>query len=758
MSPAYLAQSPAFSTLKSLGRVAVAATLCLLLVEQPLLAEAGVRKPAKKTLPEPQIQGEQRVLHALNRFTFGPRPGDVAAVEKMGLNKWFEQQLNPDSIDDAKLDERLAEYPAMQLSVAELFRTYPGPGQIRAYADGRLALPTDPEEHAMVVDAVAFYRIQRKKQETAKAAGGDNAMNAGTPNVMAPDATASPAPVKQGAVAKGENALDAAMVDDQEPAAASKFSHDDAMRLVNLSADQRMQAILALPPRDLIRFRQSLRPYEAAQLTDGLSARQKEMLVALSGGARMVGLETLNSRMLRDAMSERQLQAVMTDFWLNHFNVYLRKNQQEPYLIPTYERDVIRPNALGNFETLLDAVAHSPAMLLYLDNMQSVGPDSPQARRIKAVQQLRPNGKIAKAANAGLNENYGRELMELHTLGVNGAGYTQADVTNVAKVFTGWGIERGTGQGAQDGGTFEFDARRHEPGTKMVLGQAIHEGGEQEGMEVLHMLATNPATAHFIAQKLAIRFVSDTPPEALVDHMAASFLESRGDIKTVLRTMFNAPEFWSPAVYRAKVKTPEEFLISAVRASGATIQQPLPLVQALDRLGMPFYGMQTPQGYSWMKDGWVGTGQLVNRMNFSLVLASDRVPGTQPDWAQLIDARTATGVVQTAYTPGEQTTTPAAKELRLERLLLGEPVSERTRSTVLAESTDAKVTDEAEVQFSLGYQGEKGNKKNPANAKGLARSLEGASGPRGGAQVPPADPQAAIMAGLLLGSPEFQRR
>ncbi len=233
-----------------------------------------------------------------------------------------------------------------------------------------------------------------------------------------------------------------------------------------------------------------------------------------------------------------------------------------------------------------------------------------------------------KQASAGLNENYGRELMELHTLGVNG-GYTQADVTNVAKVFTGWGLAAkgaGNGQAAAgyQAGQFEFNERRHEPGSKTVLGRTIHEGGEKEGLEVLHMLATSPATAQFVSEKLAVRFVSDAPPQALVDRMAASFLKSNGDIKTVLRTMFQAPEFWSSEVYRAKVKTPEEFVISAVRASGAEVKNPQALVQSLDKLGMPLYGMQTPNGYSWMKDGWVSTGALVSRMNFCA--GADRGP------------------------------------------------------------------------------------------------------------------------------------
>jgi uncharacterized protein (DUF1800 family) len=431
-------------------------------------------------------------------------------------------------------------------------------------------------------------------------------------------------------------------------------------------------------------------------------------------------------RLLRDIYSERQLEAVMTDFWLNHFNVYVRKNQNEPYLIPTYERDAIRANALGKFEDLLVATAKSPAMLVYLDNWQSIGPNSRAAKNGPKFARFAQNPQVKAALkDRGLNENYGRELMELHTLGVNGGGYTQGDVTEVAKVFTGWTITP-PAEGAQ----FQFDERRHEPGTKTVLGQKIKENGMNEGLEVLHMLATNPATATFISRKLATRFVSDDPPQSLIDKMSQAFLSSGGDIKTVLRTMFEAPEFWAPSAERAKVKTPEEFVVSAVRASGATVNNTLPLIAALDKLGMPLYGMQTPNGYSWKSDGWVSTGALVSRMNFALVLASDRLPGVTTDWAKLVKG--------TATSDSQVT----AKERKLEAALLGFPLSEKTRTQVLAEADDQTVPAQAAREFEAG------------RGFGGGAMLAG-FGRRGAA---PTDPQAAVMAGLLLGSPEFQRR
>lgn len=446
----------------------------------------------------------------------------------------------------------------------------------------------------------------------------------------------------------------------------------------------------------------------------------------------------------------------MTDFWLNHFNIYIRKNQNEPYLLPAYEREVIRPNALGRFEDLLVATAKSPAMLMYLDNAQSTGADSLAAKRGAAAAPQLANPQVRAALkDRGLNENYGRELMELHTLGVNG-GYSQSDVTEVAKVFTGWTITQ-PARGAE----FQFDDRRHEPGTKTVLGQKLPENGMNEGLEVLHMLATSPATAKFISHKLAVRFVSDEPPQALVDRMAKSFLDSGGDIKAVLRTMFDSTEFWSPEVQHAKVKTPEEFVISAARASGATINNPQGLVQALDRLGMPFYGMQTPNGYSWLSEPWVSTGALVTRMNFALVLAGDRLAGVRTDWIKVLAAAPAPHVNGLA----DKTQDPevALKEAKLEHILLGTAVSDRTRSAVLAQSMDSTAAIQGQREFQGPGGGGKGGIPNTIGQQEYnpVMPVAGVPGRPGNVSAKPGIPddrQAAIMAGLLLGSPEFQRR
>ncbi len=706
--------------------------LSLLIAGRPVsVAAAG-----KKSSPVKQIQGEDRVLHALNRFTFGPRPGEVAQVRAMGVQRWFEQQLNPASIDDSALEQRLAMFPAMKMQQVELLQRYPSPQMLRQVMQGNVALPADPVEHAIYADQIAFYQAERAKREAAQ----KPANSAGTSVADSVDA--------KGRAAPAGDAADPATYADQ------LYSGLDAVRIVNLPPEQRMQRILAMTPDEAMAFRRSLSPGDLAAATEGLTPEQKETLAALQSSPRMIGGELLASRVMRDIYSERQLEAVMTDFWLNHFNVFIGKNQDEPYLLAAYERDVIRPHALGKFEDLLVSVAKSPAMLMYLDNWQSIGPDSQAAMRA-AKAARNPQAKQAQKG-LGLNENYARELMELHTLGVQcevsqdhpvsalekdcGRGYTQQDVTEVAKVLTGWMIDR-----PFRSGMYQFEERRHEPGSKTVLGEKIRENGQEEGMQVLHMLATSPATARFISTKLAVRFVSDTPPQAMVDRMAKAFVASGGDIKVVLRTMFDSPEFWSPQVYRAKVKTPLEFVVSAVRASDADVTNAVPLTGALARLGMPLYGMQTPNGYSWMAAPWVNAGDLVNRMNFALGLSGDRLPGTQTAWTRLLD-QNGSGTYQDLISAEGGVGQAAMKEKKLELALLGQPVGERTRATVLEQAQGQAGQPQVKNSFAI----------RPGGDEPVAAVLNPAAMTQNA--KPPQDRQAAAMAGLLLGSPEFQRR
>ena len=391
-------------------------------------------------------------------------------------------------------------------------------------------------------------------------------------------------------------------------------------------------------PAQMARRQAQLAGKSAAAAAPGAPPQQPPRTpeqMELARKARTVLVELSEQKILRAAYSERQLEEVLTDFWFNHFNVFAGKGPTQQYLTE-YERDVIRPHVLGKFRDLLEATAKSPAMLFYLDNWQSADPEAGErlmAQRARAQARFGfrqpPPVRNPNAPNPpqkrGLNENYGRELMELHTLGVDG-GYSQQDVVNVARAFTGWTIEQ-----PRLGGGFRFEPRLHDEREKIVLGHKIKAGGGQsDGERVLDILASHPSTAHFIATKLARRFVSDTPPPALVERAAARFRETDGDIREVVRTIITSPEFFAADAYRAKVKSPFEFIVSAVRATGAEVTDALPLVQAARQLGMPLYMCQPPTGYADRAEAWVNTGALLDRMNFALQLVSGRMRGVQP--------------------------------------------------------------------------------------------------------------------------------
>ncbi len=607
-----------------------------------------------------QVQGDERVLHALDRLTFGPRPGEVEAVKAIGLDAWIKQQLHPATLDDAELEQRLEQFPAMRLSEEELTRKFPPGSVIRQVENGKMSPPLfNSTERAIYENQVV---TEKKKQEQDKA-------KAAAANTAAPP-PAVPAPV---------------------------LPAEEVAALLSLPPAARMAKVLSLPAGQYGPLRHQLTPAQRTALDDGMSPQQRETLIALDNPRQVVQGELLQSRVMRAVYSQRQLQEVMTDFWLNHFNIFQGKTGEEIYSLVPYERDVIRPNALGSFETLLYATATSTAMMTYLDNAASTGPDSFNA--------VGPPGRPpAKGGSPkGLNENYARELMELHTLGVNG-GYSQRDVTEVAKVFTGWTIE----QPPKGGPRFVFDESRHQPGMKRVLGVNIKESGFKEGLEVLHLLATSPATAHFICRELAVRFVSDDPPQSLVDRLSIVFLASNGNIGEVMRFLVQSPEFWSVTSYRAKIKTPEDFVISAVRAGGIDVQDAGPVVGAIGNLGQPLYGRQTPDGYSMLSAPWVNSAALLARMNFSLALAGNRLSkGVTADWVSRLG---------TAPLPPEE------QERQIETLLLHGQLSEKTRDLILQ-------------QLGTG-----------PTAKPVAMGQ------------PAADRQAALTAGLLFGSPDFQRR
>ena len=648
---------------------------------------------AKKKPPVSHEDEQKRALHALNRLSFGPRPGEVDRVAAMGVDKWIDQQLHPDKIDDHAVEARLAGFTTLRMDTRQMVEKFPPPQVVKQVAEGKQGMPRDAKERAIYESQVDAYRDKQEKKQ----AKGDLDPNNPNSNDANADQKAAQREARMEADAKAQELLD-------------------------MPPDERFQAILKMPPEERRMLARGLNQDDRQHVMQDLTPQQRETVMALANPQMVITTELQQAKLLRAAYSERQLDEVMTDFWFNHFNVFMGKGPDR-YLLTAYERDVIRPHALGKFKDLLGATAKSPAMMFYLDNWLSVGPHSAVALGLpqraggyrpvyrgpfgvpvyRAPRPRNPNPNAQqKKKREGLNENYARELMELHTLSVNG-GYSQKDVTEVAKVFTGWTIRQ-----PRQGGGFEFNERLHEPGPKYVLGKVIKEHGEEEGEQVLEMLAKSPKTAHFVSYKLAQRFVADEPPPALVDRMAATFLKKDGDIREVLRTLFQSPEFWSPETYRAKMKTPLEFVVSAVRASGVEVENAMPLVQNLNRMGMPLYGAQPPTGYSMKAETWVNSAALLSRMNFALALGTGRMRGLNFD---------ADRILPSSQAPPDPTGALAA----LEASLLAGDVSRNTHDTILKQMNDSQVTG--------------------VRTENAART-----------------PNVGVLAGLLMGSPEFQKR
>ena len=634
---------------------------------------------------------DQKIVHLLNRTGFGPRPGDVERVKRIGVDKFIDQQLHPERLDDSATEARLKNLESLNMTIAEIYEKYPAPNMLaRELGLGKKGL-----------------------NQQAK------------PN---------------------------------DPAAPNAQEQPEA------------------GPVDL-----------AAELSKKEN-RQKVFAYYREHGLRlpvMLLQELTEQKILRAVYSERQLQEVMNDFWFNHFNIFYGKGADK-WLTTDYEMNVIRPHTLGKFEDLLMATAKSPAMLFYLDNFQSSSPDAkiPERRRngrgsqfqrrqgalgvgmddeqMRAQQRRRAQAaEQFKKRKPGINENYARELMELHTLGVEG-GYTQKDVQEVARCFTGWTINQ-----PRRSGEFIFREWMHDNGEKVVLGHKIPSGGgRKDGEMVIEILARHPNTAKFISTKLARRFVSDNPPQSLVDRVAGIYMKTGGDIREMLRSIFTSPEFNSREAYRAKIKSPFELAVSAIRALGGDTVNTGQVAQFISRMGQPLYRYQPPTGFPDRAEQWVNTGSLLERLNFGLALSTNKLRGTAVDLKRVapgIQSADMGGALDRAIALllngdiSQQTRAILDKQLRE-----GVPVAgELNNSSRAAMNRDGMDEDDSlladdSMQTRQRAKGDKVAKYNDpgrrAGKLGLGRD------PGMQAAVASNDPEIAKVFGLVLGSPEFQRR
>ena len=601
-----------------MNRLALAITAAVLLWSHPGSTKAGGRFDTK-------LSKDQQILQVLNRLTFGPRPGDVEEVRRLGVEKWVAVQLHPDRIpENPVLDEKLKPLETLRMAPDEIMAAYPQANPALAFRPTPLneLLPQDQirqilnstaEERRAALDALD----PDKRKQVLSVLGAQQLI--GLPDVQkeAGLARQEQEAERQKQVRKVMPPLTDLLTQEEIRTVTQGSSQQVEEFFSHLDAAKQQQVAAAVPPQRLAQFPELRRK--------GLRWKQPQQVI--SGDLK-------EGKVYRALYSNRQLEEVLTDFWFNHFNVFENKQVQPNgavrMLLASYERDAIRPHVLGKFKDLLLATARHPAMLYYLDNWQSIGPNALDSFQVGPFA-TGPNLAQTFSRQAhGLNENYGREVMELHTLGVDG-GYTQQDVIAVARCFTGWTIRQPTTKPE-----FVFAGFMHDTGEKTVLGHTIPAGGgEQDGLAVIDILARHPSTAKFISRKLAERFVADHPPQSLVDRMAQTFVKTDGDLRAVLQTMFTSPEFFSEGAWEAKVKSPFEMVVSAVRALGADATDSFTLVQRIADLGEPLYNKLEPNGYPETGEGWLSTANLLGRMNFATALASGQIPGVKPENSRL---------------------------------------------------------------------------------------------------------------------------
>ena len=593
--------------MKRLGQVG---SVSILLISATTLSAGGASRFDQKLPPDKQA------IHVLRRMTFGPQRGDLQQIRKLGVEKWIDLQLHPDRIpENVILDEKLKAMTTLTQPLWQLLESYAGapPFNVMQPPSAIAMSSLAPQDRTRLLNCSVDERttilegLDPEKRRLVLVALPPNAL-VGLPDAIVQEATNArrlEIEERNKELRRQMPPLRELLTEGQLSVAMSGTQEERLALLDSLDREKRRQVLRMLPMQSLA----------------SMPALRREAMAA-SQPQQFVNFELTEQKLLRAVYSNRQLQEVLVDFWMNHFNVFNGKGPNR-ILLTGFERDAIRPYVFGKFKDMLLATARHPAMLYYLDNWQSQSPrdDLP--------------APPAGARRPGLNENYGREIMELHTLGVDG-GYTQADVIAVARAFTGWTI-----YDPQRFAEYQFNPAFHDRKEKVILGHVIPAmGGEQDGLQVIDILAHHPSTAAFISRKLAQRFVADDPPKSLVDRMAATFSRTDGDLRAVLQTLFSSTEFLSDAAWQAKVKSPLEMVVSAVRAVDGDVSDTFVLAQRIADLGEPLYGKVEPTGYPNTSEGWTNTAGVLGRINFANALASDQIPGVKVDRDRFSGKRT----------------------------------------------------------------------------------------------------------------------
>ena len=567
-----------------------------------LLAVAGVCLGATTNRFDQKLSGDTRAVHALNRLTFGPRPGDVEQVRRLGVEKWINQQLYPEQISENPiLETKLQSLGTLKLATWQIVETYPQ-GQPGAMIRPPAFATLPPQQMSRLMNGSAEERRNTLASldadvRRAVLASAPVLVFDGLPNEIrdeAEKARKTEQEERQKELRRLMPPLNELLTPDQIRIARMGTPEEKLALLNSFDSEKRRQIIRAIGP----------------QAFSDVPALRREAM-AVTQPQQLVNNELIENKIYRSIYSNRQLEEVLVDFWMNHFNVFNGKGPDR-LLLTSYERDAIRPYIFGHFKDMLLATARHPAMLFYLDNWQSQSPPD--------------NMFTSGTRRPGINENYARELMELHTLGVNG-GYTQQDVVAVARAFTGWTI-----YDQAKYAEFQFNSPFHDRKEKVILGHVLPAGrGEQDGLDVIDILAHHPSTAKFISKKLAQRFIADDPPQPVVDRMAATFTKTDGDLRAVLQTMFGSPEFLSEGAWRSKVKSPLEMIVSAIRALNADVTDTFVIAQRIADLGEPLYGKLEPTGYPNTGDAWTNTAGLLGRINFATALSAGQISGLKFD-------------------------------------------------------------------------------------------------------------------------------